>query len=353
MGCAQLRNLPYAVIVILCLARMSAQAKAVTVTDILEVPTKTEVNTNDPESSLWNEITNTNLIDDYQNYLSQYHNGKYVALANSCIKKLQEKESNEGVRKEQQVWQAAIKADTEANYHGYLQAYPQGSYADLARVRIHKLQTDMDILEEQAQWNVVQASDDAMTVHYFIQRYPNSSHIEDALDKLATIRSGFTLMRRTLALEMVELSVEERPSSDVQPNLDNIPDATPVVEPLHRYANRPYTALGKSYTPLDVTGNYKEIGNASWQGKRFHGHLTSIGEVYDMNNMTAAHRTLPIPSYARITNVATRKSVIVRVNDRGPFMKDCIINLSYAAAHKLRIIDNSTIVEVESIAAGH
>ena len=135
--------------------------------------------------------------------------------------------------------------------------------------------------------------------------------------------------------------------------MDAIPDAVPKAEPLHRYANRPYSALGKTYTPLQATGNYKQRGIASWYGKKFNGQRTSIGEIYDMYGMTAAHPTLPIPSYARVTNVATGKSVIVRINDRGPFLHDRIMDLSYAAAYKLGFINNgSAEVEVESIAVG-
>lgn len=141
------------------------------------------------------------------------------------------------------------------------------------------------------------------------------------------------------------------PGADSPANLDDTPDAVPKAEPLHRYANRPYNALGKTYTPLEATGNYREQGIASWYGKKFHGQRTSIGEVYDMYGMTAAHPILPIPSYARITNVATKKSIVVRVNDRGPFLHDRIIDLSYTAAHKLGIINNgSAEVIVESLA---
>lgn len=141
------------------------------------------------------------------------------------------------------------------------------------------------------------------------------------------------------------------PGAEVPANLNDIPDAVPKVEPLHRYANRQYTALGKTYTPLETTGNYKEKGIASWYGKKFHGQRTSIGEVYDMYGMTAAHPTLPVPSYARITNVANKKSVVVRVNDRGPFLHDRIVDLSYTAAYKLGLIGNgSAEVEVESLA---
>lgn len=141
------------------------------------------------------------------------------------------------------------------------------------------------------------------------------------------------------------------PGADVPTNLDSIPDAVPKAEPLHKYANRQYSALGKTYVPLQETGKYKERGIASWYGKKFHGQNTSIGEVYDMYAMTAAHPTLPIPSYARVTNVATGKSVIVRVNDRGPFLHDRIMDLSYVAAYKLGYVNNgSAEVEVESIA---
>jgi len=141
------------------------------------------------------------------------------------------------------------------------------------------------------------------------------------------------------------------PGTDAPANLDEIPDAVPQDEPLHRYANRPYVALGKTYTPLIATGSFKERGIASWYGKKFHGQRTSSGEVYDMYGMTAAHPTLPIPSYVRVTNVANQKSVVVRINDRGPFLHERVIDLSYVAAHKLDIIGSgSGEVEVESLA---
>lgn len=142
------------------------------------------------------------------------------------------------------------------------------------------------------------------------------------------------------------------PGADTPSNLERIPDAVPRAEPLHRYANRPYTVLGKNYTPLTTTGTYNESGVASWYGKKFHGQRTSIGEIYDMYGMTAAHTTLPIPSYARVTNLANHKSVIVRVNDRGPFLHERIIDLSYTAATKLGIIGNGQAqVRVESLTA--
>ena len=142
------------------------------------------------------------------------------------------------------------------------------------------------------------------------------------------------------------------PGADVPVNLDAIPDAVPKNEPLHRYANRPYVALGKTYKPLTVAGKFKERGIASWYGKKFNGERTSSGETYDMYAMTAAHPTLPVPSYARVTNLATQKSVIVRINDRGPFLNDRVIDLSYTAAYKLGILgDGSAEVKVESLAA--
>jgi rare lipoprotein A len=143
------------------------------------------------------------------------------------------------------------------------------------------------------------------------------------------------------------------PGASTPSNLDAIPDAVPRAEPLSRAASRPYTALGKTYTPLTQVGQYKMRGIASWYGKKFHGQHTANGEIYDMYAMTAAHPTLPIPSYARVTNLSNRKSVVVRINDRGPFMYDRIIDLSYTAAYKLGIIGKgSSEVEVESLPPG-
>ena len=146
--------------------------------------------------------------------------------------------------------------------------------------------------------------------------------------------------------------VGDGPGDNPPANIDGIPDAVPVSEQLHRYANRPYAALDKTYTPLTVPGNFKQRGIASWYGKKFHGQRTSSGEKYDMYRMTAAHPTLPIPSYARVTIVATQKSVVVRINDRGPFLHNRVIDLSYAAAHKLGFIGSgSSEVEIESVTA--
>jgi rare lipoprotein A len=143
------------------------------------------------------------------------------------------------------------------------------------------------------------------------------------------------------------------PGDSPPSNLDSIPDATPRLEPLNRFANRPYTVLGKDYVPATTLRAYKERGIASWYGRMFHGQKTSIGETYDMYAMSAAHPTLPLPSYARVTNVATGKSVIVRVNDRGPFLQGRIIDLSYAAANRVGIASKgSGEVEVEAIIPG-
>ena len=143
---------------------------------------------------------------------------------------------------------------------------------------------------------------------------------------------------------------DDGPGDDIPDNLDDIPDAEPRLEPLHRFANRPYVVLGKSYTPDTALRPLRQRGIGSWYGKKFHGQKTSIGEPYDMFAMTAAHPTLAIPSYVRVTSVASGKSVVVRVTDRGPFHADRIIDLSYAAAYRLGYINNgSTEVEVETI----
>jgi len=143
---------------------------------------------------------------------------------------------------------------------------------------------------------------------------------------------------------------DDGPGDGAPANVDALPDAIPRAEPLHRFANRPYTVLGRDYVPATTLRPYRERGIASWYGRKFHGEKTSTGETYDMYAMTAAHPTLPLPSYARVTNVATGKSVVVRVNDRGPFLHGRVIDLSYAAAAKLGIAQKgSGEVDVEAI----
>ena len=125
-----------------------------------------------------------------------------------------------------------------------------------------------------------------------------------------------------------------------QPPLDlmQVPDALPVLEPIRTGGpNKPYAVLGESYTPLPAEAALSESGLASWYGRAFHGRRTASGERYDMYAMTAAHRTLPLPSFVRVSNPANGRSVIVRVNDRGPFTKGRIIDLSYTAAQKLGV----------------
>ncbi|HEX2197236.1 MAG TPA: septal ring lytic transglycosylase RlpA family protein, partial [Burkholderiales bacterium] len=143
---------------------------------------------------------------------------------------------------------------------------------------------------------------------------------------------------------------DDGPHDSPPSHLAQVPDAVPRAEPLHRYANRPYTVFGRNYVPLASLQPFRQRGLASWYGKRFHGQKTASGETYDMYAMTAAHPTLPIPSYARVTHVASGRSVVVRVNDRGPFHPGRIIDLSYAAAHRLGYVQaGHAQVEVESL----
>jgi rare lipoprotein A len=134
-------------------------------------------------------------------------------------------------------------------------------------------------------------------------------------------------------------------------NVDNIPDATPKVEPITAAGNPSrYTVLGKTYSVMDDANGYVERGLASWYGTKFHGRKTSNGETYSMYAMTAAHKSLPIPTYVQVINLKNGREVIVRVNDRGPFHANRIIDLSYVAAKKLGIVGHGTgFVEVRSI----
>lgn len=143
---------------------------------------------------------------------------------------------------------------------------------------------------------------------------------------------------------------DDGPGDDIPDNLDDIPDAEPRWEPLHKPATRPYVVLGRDYVPNTSIKPYKARGIASWYGKKFHGQKTSTGEIYDMFGMSAAHTTLALPSYVRVSNPRNGRAVVVRVNDRGPFHVDRIIDLSYTAAYKLGLINNgSGEVEIEAI----
>jgi len=135
------------------------------------------------------------------------------------------------------------------------------------------------------------------------------------------------------------------------PDLHKIPDAKPKHEPKSRIGNpKSYTVFKKQYQVLPSSKGYVARGKASWYGKKFHGYHTSNGEVYDMYGMSAAHKTLPLPTYAKVTNLENGKSIIVKINDRGPFHEDRIIDLSYAAAAKLGMLAKGTgNVEVKAI----
>lgn len=131
------------------------------------------------------------------------------------------------------------------------------------------------------------------------------------------------------------------------------PDAVPQIEARSRSGNSPYSVYGVTYRPVADAGGYRERGVASWYGKKFHGRRASSGEAYDMYAMTAAHKTLPLPSYVRVRNLQNGRAVIVRVNDRGPFLNNRLIDLSYAAAARLGILGSGTgVVEVETVGPG-
>ncbi|WP_136255069.1 septal ring lytic transglycosylase RlpA family protein [Onishia niordana] len=138
---------------------------------------------------------------------------------------------------------------------------------------------------------------------------------------------------------------------ETPPDVDTVPDAVPRPEPRASGGNRSrYEVWGKTYHVLDDPRGYRQEGTASWYGQKFHGYATASGDIYDMYEMTAAHRSLPLPTYVRVTNRDNGRQVIVRVNDRGPFHGNREIDLSYAAAARLDILDNGTgRVRVEAI----
>ncbi len=143
------------------------------------------------------------------------------------------------------------------------------------------------------------------------------------------------------------------PPEQVSVDIASIPDAQPRDEPLRLATLKPYTVFGVHYQPMQRLARFSQTGHASWYGKQFHGRKTASGEIYDMFAMTAAHPTLPIPSYVRVTNLRNGRQVIVRVNDRGPFIRGRIIDLSYAAAAKLGFIQQgATEVKLELVLPG-
>jgi rare lipoprotein A len=144
--------------------------------------------------------------------------------------------------------------------------------------------------------------------------------------------------------------LDDGPPADPPRDLEDTPDAQPKPEPLRASTAKPYTALGKQFVPMTHLKPYRARGRASWYGRRYHGKPTASGEIYDMFAMSAAHPILPIPSYVRVTRVRDGRSVVVRVNDRGPFHSERLIDLSYTAALKLGLVQyGSDEVEVELI----
>lgn len=144
---------------------------------------------------------------------------------------------------------------------------------------------------------------------------------------------------------------DDGPHARVPADLERVPNATPRAEPLAASGNNPYVVFGVRYVPLKNAAGYRQTGVASWYGKKFHGRLTSSGEKYDMYAMTAAHKTLPLPSYVKVRNLDNNREIIVRVNDRGPFLHNRLIDLSYVAAHKLGVVQTGT-ARVEVVAVG-
>lgn len=127
-----------------------------------------------------------------------------------------------------------------------------------------------------------------------------------------------------------------------KPSAAQLHDAIPRIETPSRGGNKHYQVRGKHYKVMPSAQGFEQTGIASWYGQKFHGHLTSNGEIYDMYAMSAAHKNLPLPTYAKVTNLANNKSVIVRVNDRGPFHQNRVIDLSYSAAYKLDMLKTGT-----------
>ena len=154
-----------------------------------------------------------------------------------------------------------------------------------------------------------------------------------------------------VACSNLKTGVQTDDAPDNPRDVSDVPNAVPQNEPLSRYGNpESYKVYGKTYYTLPSSKDYKERGTASWYGTKFHGKRTSSGEPYDLYAMTAAHKTLPLPTYVEVTNLKNGRSVIVKVNDRGPFHDDRLIDLSYTAAAKLDILPYGTgQVEVRAI----
>lgn len=165
----------------------------------------------------------------------------------------------------------------------------------------------------------------------------------------AVLVSGAVLLAGCAGPRMTPAD-RDGPGARIPANLMRVPDAVPRIEPVRSGGpNKPYEVLGQRYQPLLGDPVLAERGLASWYGAKFHGRSTALGETYDMFAMTAAHKTMPLPSYARVRNPANGREVVVRINDRGPFHADRIIDLSYTAALKLDLLRGVGLVEVERI----
>jgi len=167
-------------------------------------------------------------------------------------------------------------------------------------------------------------------------------------------KTTYIILFSALLLQACSSSSRYKINQDYGPSnpvdVSDIKDAVPKAEPRSKYGNpKNYKVLGKWYSVRESSTGYKEKGISSWYGKKFHGHRTSSGETYDMYAMTAAHKTLPLPTYVRVTHLKNGRSVIVKVNDRGPFHQGRIIDLSYSAAKKLGVTATGT-AAVEVIA---
>ncbi|MGY8849551.1 MAG: septal ring lytic transglycosylase RlpA family protein [Pseudomonadales bacterium] len=166
-----------------------------------------------------------------------------------------------------------------------------------------------------------------------------------SINRPSIIRVGFVIATLLLSSCGYVPTIAIEPSDGAGKPIDtrNVANAVPKVEPITRAGNKsPYEVFGKTYFVLPSNKDYSEVGIASWYGTKFHGRQTSNGEIYDMYAMTAAHKSLPIPSYVRVTNLENKRSIIVRVNDRGPFHGPRLIDLSYVGALKLGFADRGT-----------
>lgn len=171
-----------------------------------------------------------------------------------------------------------------------------------------------------------------------------------AASPAARLQNALLLLALAVLAGCASAPPRDGPPLRVPADLDRVPNAMPRVEPVRPGGpNKPYMVNGRSYQPLSGDVAFSERGGASWYGRAFHGKPTSSGEPYDMFAMTAAHKTLPIPSYVRVRNPANNREVVLRINDRGPFVEGRIIDLSYTAAYKLGLLSGVAVVELRRI----